>query len=448
MAASHPYLFDYSIHIVVTLVLLLGTVHGQDPSVVTVVATGWSTSQRESGSYFVCPTNQVMIGRIHRGDENGQTQYQCGLVKNDGHTFEVPGSTAQWSSWCDKESSCTYICPPGKIMTGRQHNGDENGETRYQCAEVHHNGLKINYRSSHWSASIKESNSNYNCPSNTAMVGRYHDGDENGQTGYKCSPFTAYYSTTPLINHYSGESTGCEWQSQTSAGRIKCPPFVFYLDQASRSPLALKVNKAGKFVENSFTGKKFSSFSSDNAIFTMGVFGNIYASNNHPTFMFHHSSFFGGSPVAAAGRMQVDQGIIKKIDSCSGHYQPSDEITRQAIDALTKQGYPGKDIRFVSCSRIGDVLFDYMRAHKIQPVELAFSKLHAVYLGPGNTTLCHDATEQESCRRPVSVTVPRFTTVQLCFEGDKCRFFRKGVHQVRGGIVKQALVKTYGKQPE
>ena len=48
----------------------------------------------------------------------------------------------------------------------------------------------------------------------------------------------------------------------------------------------------------------------------------------------------------------------------------------------------------------------------------------------------------------MSVTVPRFTTVELCFEGDKCRFFRKGVHQVRGGIVKQALVKAYRKQPE
>ena len=134
---------------------------------------------------------------------------------------------------------------------------------------------------------------------------------------------------------------------------------------------------------------------------------------------------------------------FNKIDSCSGHYRPSDDITRQAIDALTKQGYPGKDIRFVSCSRIGDVLFDYMRAHKIERVELAFSKLDAMYLGPGNTTLCHDKTEQESCRRPMSVTVPRFTTVELCFEGDKCRFFRKGVHQVRGGIVKQALVKAY-----
>ena len=178
----------------------------------------------------------------------------------------------------------------------------------------------------------------------------------------------------------------------------------------------------------------------------MGVFGDIYASNSFPTFMFHHSSFFAGNPVAAAGQMQVDQGIIKRIDSCSGHYRPSDRITMQAVDALTKQGYPGKAIPFVSCSRIGDALFDYMRAHKIQPVELAFSKLHAMYLGPGNTKLCHNTTERESCRRPMSVTVPRRTTVELCFEGDKCRFFRQGVHQVKGAIVKHALVKAYRKQ--
>ena len=446
MATSHHYLFDNSIHMVVALVLFLGTVYGQDPFVVTVVATGWSIPLPESKSSFVCPANQVMIGRTHSGDANGPTRYQCGVVQNDGHIFEVPGATAQWSDWCVKESKCTFMCPQGRVMTGRQHSGNGNGKTRYQCAEVHHNGLTIKYQSLQWSPGIMESNSRFDCPSNTVMVGRTHQGDVNGATSYQCATFLPYYQATPIIQKYSGETTGCQWQYQISEGTFKCPPFVFYLSPALRSPLALKVNKAGKFLVNSFTGRKFTT--SPNAIFTMGVFGDIYASNSFPTFMFHHSSFFAGNPVAAAGQMQVDQGIIKRIDSCSGHYRPSDRIAMQAVDALTKQGYPGKAIRFVSCGRIGDVLFDYMRAHKIQPVELSFSKLHAMYLGPGNTKLCYNTTEQESCRRPMSVKVPRRTTVELCFEGDKCRFFRQGVHQVKGGIVKQALVKAYRKQRE
>lgn len=36
---------------------------------------------KESGSYFLCPTNAVMTGRYHSGDENGQTQYEYATLK-------------------------------------------------------------------------------------------------------------------------------------------------------------------------------------------------------------------------------------------------------------------------------------------------------------------------------------------------------------------------------
>ena len=35
-----------------------------------------TTGMKESSSYFLCPSNTVMTGRYHKGDENGQTQYE------------------------------------------------------------------------------------------------------------------------------------------------------------------------------------------------------------------------------------------------------------------------------------------------------------------------------------------------------------------------------------
>ena len=40
-----------------------------------------TSEMKESGSYFLCPTNAVMTGRYHSGDENGQTQYEYATLK-------------------------------------------------------------------------------------------------------------------------------------------------------------------------------------------------------------------------------------------------------------------------------------------------------------------------------------------------------------------------------
>lgn len=71
---------------------------------------------------------------------------------------------------------------------GRRHSGDENGSTRYQCADVF-NGFNIprNAGTCSWTADIRESNGTFlNCPGNQVMVGRRHSGDENGSTRYFC----------------------------------------------------------------------------------------------------------------------------------------------------------------------------------------------------------------------------------------------------------------------
>lgn len=42
-----------------------------------------TAGMKESSSYFLCPSNTVMTGRYHKGDENGQTTYYQGYIRID-----------------------------------------------------------------------------------------------------------------------------------------------------------------------------------------------------------------------------------------------------------------------------------------------------------------------------------------------------------------------------
>ena len=46
----------------------------------------------------------------------------------------INGQEMGQSKWI-KESASSYICPPDTIMIGREHQGDENGNTRYKYTE-------------------------------------------------------------------------------------------------------------------------------------------------------------------------------------------------------------------------------------------------------------------------------------------------------------------------
>ncbi|VVP66700.1 hypothetical protein PS910_00051 [Pseudomonas fluorescens] len=90
--------------------------------------------------HFSCPVDEVMVGRSHEGDENEHSQYRCAaLYKGDAvqanRVIVEPGA---WSgdiqeSGDDKKGS-EHTCPTDQVMVGRAHAGDENGNTRYQCA--------------------------------------------------------------------------------------------------------------------------------------------------------------------------------------------------------------------------------------------------------------------------------------------------------------------------
>lgn len=53
---------------------------------------------------------------------------------------------------------------------------------------------------------------------------------------------------------------------------------------------------------------------------------------------FHHSSFLGGKPVAAAGEIQFSSGTVTRISNASGHYQPDLSYMYQALLELRSQG--------------------------------------------------------------------------------------------------------------
>jgi len=97
----------------------------------------WSKDITESaGTTYLCPTNQVFTGYKHTGDENGISQYQCASMELVGG--EIVAIKANSGFWTDgmTESASEFICPSNYVMNGRKHTGDENGKTKYHCASV------------------------------------------------------------------------------------------------------------------------------------------------------------------------------------------------------------------------------------------------------------------------------------------------------------------------
>jgi hypothetical protein len=72
--------------------------------------------------------------------------------------------------------------------------------------------------------------------------------------------------------------------------------------------------------------------------------GNLFASTYQRAGDFHHSSFFSGGDVAAAGELVVKDGKIEIVTDRSGHYLPSHFRTQQMLDQLANQGIDMRDV--------------------------------------------------------------------------------------------------------
>jgi hypothetical protein len=77
---------------------------------------------------------------------------------------------------------------------------------------------------------------------------------------------------------------------------------------------------------------------------TWGQGPNIFASTYQRAGFFHHSSFFSGEDVAAAGELVVKDGKIEIVTDRSGHYLPSRSRTEQLLEQLETQGVDMTDV--------------------------------------------------------------------------------------------------------
>ena len=198
----------------------------------------WSDPIQESGknsggtSVYTCAVGQVMVGRRHKGDENGYTWYLCATVSYAGTNAEV--GEGRWSAWIqesgkDSGGTSSYECPINSVMIGRRHKGDEHGDTSYECAPLTLSAHGLAFRPLGWSEWIEESGENsggtsdFTCPADQLMIGRKHSGDENGDTSYLCAAIE--WSASPIGASAPFQSYPIEESGKNSGGTssFTCP---------------------------------------------------------------------------------------------------------------------------------------------------------------------------------------------------------------------------------
>jgi hypothetical protein len=121
-------------------------------------------------------------------------------------------------------------------------------------------------------------------------------------------------------------------------------PGVTYLDEGMRESYRITIHDGIVYDADGLpfdTRDGVSAFGAGNsgrAIYVMDEHGNLYASLEQEYRRFHHSSFFGGGDVAAAGEMMVRDGKIVELTDRSGHCLPGRSQTQQVLDQLESQG--------------------------------------------------------------------------------------------------------------
>ena len=134
--------------------------------------------------------NAVMTGRWHKGDENGNTQYEYATLKavdenGDPVDATIEITDIQWSEKFSESSGVGFIADSGRVIVGRTHGSDEEGMTMYATAVIKVNGVAAQTVDSIQSQLIKESAGIwYNTDGMRFITGRVHKGDENDNTCY------------------------------------------------------------------------------------------------------------------------------------------------------------------------------------------------------------------------------------------------------------------------
>lgn len=185
----------------------VATVAHAEPAVLDTI---WTIKAKESNSDMSCTQKDgkavpgVMIWRTHTGDENAETSVACATLKQGGEVLEFSKATDKtyileisnesngYSVSGDWEKPDTLKieeakCPNKSVMVGRRHQGDENGATTYTCMTlIDAWGQDIVPRRATMLTGSESKFLKF-CPENQVMTGRAHEGDENGVSAVECA---------------------------------------------------------------------------------------------------------------------------------------------------------------------------------------------------------------------------------------------------------------------
>lgn len=77
----------------------------------------------------------------------------------------------------------------------------------------------------------------------------------------------------------------------------------------------------------------------------MDRYGNMFGAVDPLNDTIHHSSFFRGQPVAFAGNIEVENGVIRSANGVSGHYLTQQVHLDQFVAELEFQGVNMSGVR-------------------------------------------------------------------------------------------------------
>lgn len=124
---------------------------------------------------------------------------------------------------------------------------------------------------------------------------------------------------------------------------FKSPRVIYDTDPALREATRIHISGGKLFTDPQFRVPLDTQLSSNffsgagEAIYVMTANGNLHVSSQLKSYR-HHSSILAGLPVASAGEIQVNNGILKMINNRSGHYRPSGTQLFQVVRQLRKSG--------------------------------------------------------------------------------------------------------------
>ncbi|CAM8889209.1 unnamed protein product [Rhodiola kirilowii] len=116
---------------------------------------------------------------------------------------------------------------------------------------------------------------------------------------------------------------------------------VRYLSPEEREAYEV-ILEDGKF-KNKKTNQLIDTSGDGKWIFVLSTSGTLYVGKKTKG-LFHHSSFLAGGAISAAGRVLVENGVLKAISRQSGHYQPTEENLNYFVSFLEKNNVNLADV--------------------------------------------------------------------------------------------------------